>query len=125
MPFDTHSKANLQTVAISKEFKTFFRKTRLFSNKKPKILNVWRNLTISVAFYGTFATLSDFRTKIHFFFEKTIYFLSQKTQILNVLKTFSTSVATYGKFATNWWKKSDTWTTDLGSFTRAQLANIG
>ena len=36
---------------------SFFRETHPFFQKKPQILNVLRNLTISVEFYGKFATI--------------------------------------------------------------------
>ena len=68
------------------------------------MLNVLRNLTISVAFYGKFATLSDFIKKCKFFFENPIFF-NRKALILNVFGNFTNSVALYGKFATIWLTK--------------------
>ena len=62
-------------------------------------MNVLRNFTILVAFYGKFATFSDSEKIQYFFFEKPIYFF-KKTQILNVLINFFTLVAFYGTFAT-------------------------
>ena len=93
IPLDTHSKANLLPLVISKKFKTFSKNPFTF-NKKPKILNVLRNLTISVACYSKFATLSDFKKQRFFSKNPSIFF---KTQIL---KVFTILVAFYGKFAT-------------------------
>ena len=56
--------------------KLFFRKTHLFSDKKPKILNVLRNVTISVVFDSQFATFSDLK-KFKIFFEKPIIFFKK------------------------------------------------
>ena len=63
IPFDAHSKANLQPVAILKKFKIFFPKNPFVFSQKPKILNVLKNLTIPVAFYGKFAKIQC--KKIH------------------------------------------------------------
>ena len=53
--FDTHSTANLPTYAILKKLVLFSKKKHLFFFKKTRISNVFRNLTISIAFYGEFA----------------------------------------------------------------------
>ena len=57
--FPSHCAAYLLPSAIAKKLNIFFRKSHLFF-KKSQILNVSRNLTISVALYGKFATLSNF-----------------------------------------------------------------
>ena len=49
----SHSTENFRSVAIIKKL-NFFRKTHLFFLKKTQILNVLRNLTILVPFYGLF-----------------------------------------------------------------------
>ena len=82
-----------------------FWKNSIFSFEEPinffeknRILNVLRNFTILVAFYGKLATFSDFE-KIRYFFRKNpSVFL--KTQILNVLRNFTILLAFYGKFPT-------------------------
>ena len=73
-----------------------------------------RNNTIWYAFYSKFATFMHFEKNL-FFFRKTHLFFFKKNQILNVLRDLIISVAFYGKFATIY----------VGSFTRAQLINIG
>ena len=55
-PFQSHSRANLLRLAILKNFRIFFVKPVYFFNKKTQVLIVFRNLTLSVAFYGRFAT---------------------------------------------------------------------
>ena len=57
--FPSPCAAYLLPLAIAKKLNIFFRKTHLFF-KKSQILNVLRNLTISVALYGKFATFSNF-----------------------------------------------------------------
>ena len=50
----------------------------------------------------------------------------QKAQTLNLFGKSTISVAFYGKFATSWINNfSDTWSTNVGSFTRSHLANMG
>ena len=56
MPFEMHSGKNSPRLAISKNFRDFFKKTRFFP-EKPQILNVLKNPTISVAFYDKFTTI--------------------------------------------------------------------
>ena len=67
------SKTNLLLQRVWKNSKLFFEKPIYFLNKKPKILNALRNLFILDAFYGKFATSSDFE-KIQDFFQKTHVF---------------------------------------------------
>ena len=55
--FETHSRKNLPPVAILKNSKIFFKKKPIYFSKKPQFLNVLRILSISVAFYGKFATM--------------------------------------------------------------------
>ena len=55
IPFDTHSTANLPPLSILK--KKIFQKNPSIFPKKSQFLNVSRILTISVAFYGKFATI--------------------------------------------------------------------
>ena len=71
--------------------------------KKTQNLNVLR-LFYSVAFYGKFATLSDFWKLQDFFFWKT-HLLFKKPQISNVLRNLTISVSFYGECATLWYKR--------------------
>ena len=57
--FPSHCAAYFLPSAIEKKLNIFFRISHLFF-KKSQILNVSRNLTISVALYGKFATFSNF-----------------------------------------------------------------
>ena len=55
---DTHSTAVLLPLANFKKTQEYFSKNPSnFFLKKPQFLNVFRNLTISVRFYGKFATV--------------------------------------------------------------------
>ena len=56
MPFDTRSTANLSPLAFLKKNQVLSENPSIFS-KKTQILNVLRNISVSVAFYGTFATI--------------------------------------------------------------------
>ena len=65
-----------------------------------------------------FLKTSIFLQETHLFF--------QKTQTLNVFRSRIISVAIFGKFATSWLKKfSKTGSTNVGSFKKAHLANMG
>ena len=66
--------------------------------KNPR-LNVLRNFTILVAFYGKFATFSD-PEKLHYFFSRNPSIFLKKAQFLNALRSFTILVEFYGKFAT-------------------------
>ena len=98
----------------------FFRNTHLILKKKPRNCDVLSNFTISVAFYRKFATFSDFK--------KTRYFFGKKPEFgtfWEVLRFQSQSTA---NFKTIGWIKfwhSNTWTTNIGLFMRAWLANLG
>ena len=71
--FQSDFTASLLPLAILKKFIIFFRESHLFYWKKAQFLIVLRKFTISVAFYGKFATFSDFE-RIQSFFEKPINF---------------------------------------------------
>ena len=65
--FQSHSTANLLPLAIWKNLQFFFSKSLSFYLERTQFLNVLRNLTISWALNGNFATLSDFEKKIQDF----------------------------------------------------------
>ena len=94
---------------LPKKINILFRKSHLLFFKNNQILNVPRKITVSVAFYANFSTISDFLKK-SFFFSKNALFFFQKTQTLHVLRNFTISVAFYGKFSTfnfkRFWKIS-------------------
>ena len=73
--------------AICSDFEKFqgfsSKKAIYFFRKKPQISNFLRFLTIPVAFYGKFATFSDF-SKNQYFFSTNPSILLKKTRILNV-----------------------------------------
>ena len=114
--------------AFLKNSKFFYRKTDVFVFGKTQIFDLERfdkpwTPIISAAIYSKFATFYLFE-KINFFREAIILF--QETQTLNVFRSRTISVAFYVKFATSWLKNfSDTWSTNVGSLTRAHLANLG
>ena len=57
IPFYTHSTAILPPLSILKKKSIFFRRKPIYFSKKTQILNVLRTFTISIAFYGKFATI--------------------------------------------------------------------
>ena len=83
-----------------KNWRVFLKDTSKF-NKKPKILtlNVLRILALPVAFFGNFASSSNF-SKCQNFFRKNHLCFERKTQILNVLGYLENSVAFSSKLAT-------------------------
>ena len=84
-----------------------------------------RNLTISVAFYSKFATFSNFE-KIQDFFRKSHLFFFWKNPNFERFEIFHYFSRILRQICYNLMEKnSESWTTDVGSFTRAQLANIG
>ena len=125
--FQSHFTANLLPLAILKKFKLFFRKTHLFFCKKTNFWMFWKILLFQSHFTAKLLPLAILK-KFKIFFRKSHLFFYKKNQFLNVLRTFTILVAFYGKFDCDLMKRiwhSNTWTTDVGSFTRAQLANIG
>ena len=72
--FQSHITTILLSIAIFKNW-FFSGKTHLIFFSKNQILNVLRTFTISVAFYGKFATFTDFKI---FFFQKIHRFLGKK-----------------------------------------------
>ena len=63
-------------------------------------MNVLLNFTISVAFYGKLATLSNLKKFTIILGNPIYFFFLKKNQILNILRKFTISVAFYGKLAT-------------------------
>ena len=59
MLFQSHSSAIFLALDIFKNVKSFFEKTIYLLKKKPKFER-FENLTNSVAFFGKFATFSDY-----------------------------------------------------------------
>ena len=58
MPFDMHFTAKLPPLAILEKIEVLFRKKSNFVfSETSQILNVLRNPTVSIAFYGKFATI--------------------------------------------------------------------
>ena len=103
----------------------FFRNSHLIL-KKTRICNVLRNFTIAVAFYGKLATFSDSQ-KTRFSFETPIY-LWKKTEFgtfWEILQFQSQSTAHFKKIGWIKIRHSNTWTTKIGPFMRAWLANLG
>ena len=78
--YQSHSASNLQPLAILKKFTIILGHPIYFFLKKKQLLNILRNLTNSVAFYGKFANFSDFK-KIQNFLEKPIYFFWKRPKI--------------------------------------------
>ena len=63
-------------------------------------MNVLLNFTISVAFYGKLATLSNLKKFTIILGNPIYFFFLKKNQILNILRKFTISVAFYVKLAT-------------------------
>ena len=66
---------------------------------KAHFLNVWRNITNSVAFWSKIAAFSIF-CRNQGFFRKTHLIFLNRSHFLNVLRSLTFSVAFYGKFST-------------------------
>ena len=62
---------------LPKKINILFRKSHLLFFKNNQIFNVPRKITVSVAFYANFSTISDF-WKNHFFSRKTLCFFLKK-----------------------------------------------
>ena len=86
-----HSTINLLTLAISKK-QVFLQNRTVFIYKRGP-LNVFRVFTVSVAFFGIFATFSKI-SKTGKIFQKPVS-VSQKTQDLNAFRSPVVSVAFY------------------------------
>ena len=111
-------------LAIFKEF-NFFRKTDLFFLKKNLKLERFEKSYTLVAFYSNFATLCDFM-KVQDFFRDTYLLFFQRKQIFECFEETYYFSRIPRQICYNLMKKiSDSWMTDVGSFTRAQSANNG
>ena len=84
--FQSHFTANLLPLAILKKFNIFFSKNQSIF-LRTQTLNVLRNLTFLVAFYGKFATFSN-SEKIQYFSRKTHLFLWKKNPIFERFEKF-------------------------------------
>ena len=90
-----HSIANLPPLGISKNNQVFFEKP-IYFQKKTQISNVLRNLTISGAFYGKFATIWP---KNYFRFSSVNVFADVAwTQLANIGKKTSEIAHLSGRF---------------------------
>ena len=96
----------------------FFEKTQNLNLERFEKPYYFSRILQQVCYFLPFLKTSIFLRETHLLF--------QKTQTLNVFRSRTISVAIYGKFATSWLKKiSNAWWTNVGSFTRAHLTNMG
>ena len=113
-------------LAILKKIRTFFRKTHLFFFKKTQFLNVFRNFTVSVAFYGKFATFGDFE-KFNIFFRKTHLFF-EKNPVFERFEKFHYFSRILRQICYLWrfWKKFRIFfrKTHLFFFRKTQILNV-
>ena len=96
----------------------FFEKTQILNLERVEKPYFFSRILQQVCYLLPFLKTSIFLREAHLLF--------QKTQTLSVFRSRTISVAIYGKFATSWLKKfSNTGSTNVGSFTKAHLANMG
>ena len=95
--FRTHSTSNLLPLAFFKDFVFYFWKIHVFFSGDANF-DVLRNITISVAFYGQFATFSICKYN-QLFYQKNLLFL-KKPKFWKFWGSFTTSFAFYRKIDT-------------------------
>ena len=101
-----HFEKSVAFCGVFATFIVFWLNSRFFPGRthllleKQQTLNVLLNRTISVAFYGKLATLSNLKKFTITLGNPIYFFFLKKNQVLNILRKFTISVAFYGKLAT-------------------------
>ena len=101
-----HFEKSVAFCGVFATFIGFWLNSRFFPGRthllleKQQTLNVLLNRTISVAFYGKLATLSNLKKFTITLGNPIYFFFFKKNQVLNILRKFTISVAFYGKLAT-------------------------